>query len=164
MERVQSGRGASPRPPRLDGGWRAALERRERQGVSELGLLRRAQTRKLTRGRRCLWGRVRWGVLVHSLDYQLGTPRERYDEHNSKFSLNKKPRFNRSVGERNHFWRLMLTGFWQGHYRHQKQRGTCTQHNQDTLPQLAVRLSILLVCWKQRIKRIMWKRIFACSK
>jgi hypothetical protein len=32
----------------------------------------------------------------------------------SKFSLSKKPRFNRPVGERNHFWRLMLIGFWQG--------------------------------------------------
>jgi hypothetical protein len=29
-----------------------------------------------------------------------GTPRGRYDEHNSKFSLSKKPRFNRPVGER----------------------------------------------------------------
>jgi hypothetical protein len=25
-----------------------------------------------------------------------------------------KPKFNRQVWERNHFWRLMLTGFWQG--------------------------------------------------
>jgi hypothetical protein len=25
-----------------------------------------------------------------------------------------KPKFNRPVGERNHFWRLLLTGFWQG--------------------------------------------------
>jgi hypothetical protein len=53
-------------------------------------------------------------LLVHSVDYQLGTPRGRYDEHNSKFSLSKKPRFNRPVGERNYFWRLMLIGFWQG--------------------------------------------------
>jgi hypothetical protein len=42
-------------------------------------------------------------LLVRSLDYQLGTPRGRYDEHNSKFSVSKKPRFNRPVGERNHF-------------------------------------------------------------
>jgi hypothetical protein len=42
-------------------------------------------------------------VLVRSVDYQLGTPRGRYDEHNSKFSLSMKPRFNRPVGERNHF-------------------------------------------------------------
>jgi hypothetical protein len=31
------------------------------------------------------------------------TPRGRYDEHNSKFSLSKKPRFNRPVGERPDF-------------------------------------------------------------
>jgi hypothetical protein len=39
---LQSGGGASPRPPRPDSGSRAALERRERQDVPELGLLRRA--------------------------------------------------------------------------------------------------------------------------
>jgi hypothetical protein len=39
-------------------------------------------------------------TVVRSLDYQLGTPRGRYDEHNSKFSLSMKPRFNRPVGER----------------------------------------------------------------
>jgi hypothetical protein len=27
----------------------------------------------------------------------------RYDEHNSKFSLSMKPKFNRPIGERNHF-------------------------------------------------------------
>jgi hypothetical protein len=42
-------------------------------------------------------------LLARSLDYQLGTPRGRYDEHNNKFSLSKKPRFNQPVGERNHF-------------------------------------------------------------
>jgi hypothetical protein len=31
---------------------------------------------------------------------QLGTPRARYDEHNSKFSLSKKPRFIEPVGKR----------------------------------------------------------------
>jgi hypothetical protein len=31
------------------------------------------------------------------------TLRRRYDEHNSKFSLSMKPKFNRPVGERNHF-------------------------------------------------------------
>jgi hypothetical protein len=31
------------------------------------------------------------------------TPRGMYDEHNSKFSLSMKPKFNRPVGERNHF-------------------------------------------------------------
>jgi hypothetical protein len=33
----------------------------------------------------------------------LGNPKRRYDEHSSKFSLSKKPRFNQPVGERNHF-------------------------------------------------------------
>jgi hypothetical protein len=41
---------------------------------------------------------------------QLGTPRGRYDEHNSKSSLSKKPRFIEPVGERTNFRRLMLTG------------------------------------------------------
>jgi hypothetical protein len=45
---------------------------------------------------------------------QLGTPRGRYDEHNGKFPSIVKPRFNQPVGERNHFWRLMLASFWQG--------------------------------------------------
>jgi hypothetical protein len=31
------------------------------------------------------------------------TPRGRYDEHNSKFFLSMKSKFNRPVGERNHF-------------------------------------------------------------
>jgi hypothetical protein len=31
------------------------------------------------------------------------TLRGRYDEHNNKFSLSMKPKFNRPVGERNHF-------------------------------------------------------------
>jgi hypothetical protein len=41
---------------------------------------------------------------------QLGTPRERYDEHNSKSSLSMKPRFIELVGERTIFQRLMLAG------------------------------------------------------
>jgi hypothetical protein len=43
---------------------------------------------------------------------QLGNPRGRYDEHNDKFPSIVKARFNRPVGEINHFWRLMLAGFW----------------------------------------------------
>jgi hypothetical protein len=78
-----------------------------------------------------------------------------------------KPKFNRPVGERNHFWRLLLTGArrqlmarcWR-----QQQHGTRTQHNQTTLPQLAVRLSISLVCWKQRIIRRVWKKMFVCGE
>jgi hypothetical protein len=80
------------------------------------------------------------------------TPRGRYDEHSSKFFLSMKPRFNRPVGERNHFRRLLLADLDNGARKHagawltweprrQQQCGTCTQHNQNTLPQLAVRLS-----------------------
>jgi hypothetical protein len=39
---------------------------------------------------------------------QFGTPIGRYDEHNNKFSLVKKPRFIEPVGERTNFQRLML--------------------------------------------------------
>jgi hypothetical protein len=78
------------------------------------------------------------------------TPRGRYDEHSSKFSLSMKPKFNRPVGERNHFWRLLRADFGRAHYRCQQQRGTCTQHNQTTLPQLTVRLSISLVLQKTK--------------
>jgi hypothetical protein len=45
---------------------------------------------------------------------QLGTPRGRSDEHSGKFPLVIKPKFNRPVGERNNFRRLMLADFWQG--------------------------------------------------
>jgi hypothetical protein len=41
---LQSGGGASPPPPRPGGSLRETLEHRERAGVLELGLLRRAQT------------------------------------------------------------------------------------------------------------------------
>jgi hypothetical protein len=39
------------------------------------------------------------------------TPRGRYDEHSSKFSLSMKPKFSRPVGERNQFRRLLLADF-----------------------------------------------------
>jgi hypothetical protein len=77
------------------------------------------------------------------------TPRGRYDEHSSMFSLSMRPKFNQPVGERNHFRRLLLTGARRqlmARCRRQQQRGTCTQHNQNTLPQLTVKLSISLVC------------------
>jgi hypothetical protein len=61
-------------------------------------------------GQKSWTGRSDGAVLTN----QLGTPRGRCDEHNSKFSLSMKPKFNWPVGERNHFWRLLLTGFWQG--------------------------------------------------
>jgi hypothetical protein len=71
-----------------------------------------------------------------------------------------KSRFIKTVGERTNFRRLTLAGLaiapdnlyiwrliWDAAL-HQKQRGTCTQHNQSTLPQLTVRLSISPVCCK----------------
>jgi hypothetical protein len=116
------------------------------------------------------WGRVRlaWTASIlmsHRTHWE--TQRGRYEEHSSKFSLSMKPKFNRSVRERNHFWRLFLASArrqlmarcWR-----QQQRGTCTQHNQTALPQLTVRLSISLVCWKQRIRRIVWKEMFVCGE
>jgi hypothetical protein len=64
--RRQTGGGASPRPPRPDGGSRASLERRERQGVLELGVLRRARTRKKLSRKLCLGGRVRYCASFRS--------------------------------------------------------------------------------------------------
>jgi hypothetical protein len=59
----------------------------------------------------CISERTR---LLAVLAAQLGTLRGRYDEHSGNFPSIVKPRFNRPVGEKNHFWRLMLAGFWQG--------------------------------------------------
>jgi hypothetical protein len=39
------------------------------------------------------------GAVLMYMTAQLGTPRGRYDEHSSKFSLSKKPRFIELVGE-----------------------------------------------------------------
>jgi hypothetical protein len=41
--------------------------------------------------------------LLAVLAAKLGTPRGRCDEHSGKFPSIVKPRFNRPVGERNHF-------------------------------------------------------------
>jgi hypothetical protein len=40
-------------------------------------------------------------LMSHRTSWE--NPRGRYDEHSSKFSLSMKPRFNRPVGEINHF-------------------------------------------------------------
>jgi hypothetical protein len=42
-----------------------------------------------------------WRIMSDAgrMTSQLGTPRERYDEHSSKFSLSKKPRFIDPVGK-----------------------------------------------------------------
>jgi hypothetical protein len=43
--------------------------------------------------------RLAQDVWCGQITTQLGTPRGRYDEHNSKFSLSKKPRFIEPVGK-----------------------------------------------------------------
>jgi hypothetical protein len=49
---------------------------------------------------------AKWTYQWHVVDVgQLGTPRARYDERSSKFSLSYETKFNRPVGERNHFRR-----------------------------------------------------------
>jgi hypothetical protein len=45
------------------------------------------------------------------LGTQLGTPRGRYDEHNSKFPSVVKPRFNQTSRRKPNFRRLMLASF-----------------------------------------------------
>src|SRR4051812_2151760 len=47
--------------------------------------------------------KIKYCTMMVRLADHWGTPRGRYDEHNGKFSLGKKPRFNRPVGERDHF-------------------------------------------------------------
>jgi hypothetical protein len=42
---------------------------------------------------------------------QLGTPRGRYEEHNSKFSSVVKPKFNQTSRRKPNFRRLMVTSF-----------------------------------------------------
>jgi hypothetical protein len=44
-------------------------------------------------------------VLMWADTTQLGTPRGRYDEHSSTFSLSKKPRFIKPVGKSQYFKR-----------------------------------------------------------
>jgi hypothetical protein len=98
---------------------------------------------------------------------KLGTPRGRYDEHSSKSSLSRKPRFIEPVEERTNFRRLMLAGLasaldnlYMASYlgRSFAPAATWNLHitQPSTLPQLTVRLSISPVCCKQRIKRIVW--------
>jgi hypothetical protein len=105
---------------------------------------------------------------------QLGTPRGRYDEHSSKFSLSKKLRFIDPVGKKLNLrrWCLLASRQLQTIYNtprpgfalHQQQRGTCTQHNQVLCSQLTMRLSISPVCYKQRYERIEWKTVVVCEK
>ena len=45
----------------------------------------------------------------------------------------------------------------------ERQRGTCTQHNQILCSQLTMRLSISPVCCKQRNECIEWKIVIVCE-
>ena len=56
------------------------------------------------------------------------------------------------------------TDVGRAHYRCQQQRGTCTQHYQDTLPQQYSEVVNLTGLAKKRIRRIVWKMMFVCSK
>jgi hypothetical protein len=49
--------------------------------------------------------------LIVRVKHQLGTPRGRYEEHNSKFPSVVKPRFNRTSRRKLNFRRLMLPSF-----------------------------------------------------
>jgi hypothetical protein len=88
---------------------------------------------------------------------QLETPREGYDEHNSKSSLSVKPRFIEPVGERTNFRRLMLASFatapdnvcmvlCPGRSFAPTSMWNLHTTQPSTLSQLIVRLSISLVC------------------
>jgi hypothetical protein len=113
------------------------------------------------RGRR-LWGGGWWRVD----NTPLGTPRGRYDEHNSKSSLNCETKVYRTSRRKPNFWRWCLLASRQlwTIYKAPRPRlcfapaATWNLHTTQprTLPQLTMRLSISPVCCKQRIKRIEW--------
>jgi hypothetical protein len=70
-------------------------------------------------------------LMSHRTSWE--TPRGRYDEHISKFSLSMKPRFNQPVGERNHFRRLLLANFGNGARRSLWWRGVCASSNMEPI-------------------------------
>jgi hypothetical protein len=101
------------------------------------------------------------------LSHPVGNPKRKVWWAQRQVSLSMKSRFNRTSRRKKQLpkvdasWlgddsRQFVYGAYLGVALRQQQRGTCTQHNQSTLPQLAVRLSISPVWCKQRIKRIMW--------
>jgi hypothetical protein len=50
--------------------------------------------------------------LIAVLAAQLGTLRGRYDEHSGKFSLNMKPRFNRTSRRKKSLLKVDASWFW----------------------------------------------------
>jgi hypothetical protein len=93
------------------------------------------------------------------------TPRGRYDEHNSKFSLSMKPKFNRPVGEKNHFWKVVASWLWQGALPVSATTWNLytTQPNYFA-PTYSEVVNLTGFCWKQRIRRMVWKEMFVCSE
>jgi hypothetical protein len=84
-------------------------------------------------------------LMSHRTSWE--TPRGRYDEHSGKFFLSMKPRFNRTSRRKKSLPKVAASWLLVGRTTGvSQQRGTCTQHNQNTLPQLTVRLSISPVC------------------
>jgi len=67
---------------------------------------------------------------------QLGTPRGRYDEHSSKFSLSKKPRFNRTSRKSRSYEGCWCRNVVRRNTRDSGANVEPAQHNQITLPQL----------------------------
>ena len=92
------------------------------------------------------------------------TPRGRYDEWSSKFSLSMKPRLNRPVGgsESSEGW---CHWRWQGALP-----VSATTWNLHTTqpnyfaPTVQWGCQSHRSCWKQRIRRIVWKMVFVYSK
>jgi hypothetical protein len=111
-----------------------------------------------------------WHMLVGGwwrIDYTpLGTPRGRYDEHNSKSSLSCETKVYQTSRRKPNFrrWCLLASRQLRTIYK-APCPGLCfapvaiwNLHTTQprTLPQLTMRLSISPVCCKQRIKRIEW--------
>jgi hypothetical protein len=101
------------------------------------------------------------------IDYTpLGTPRGRYDEHSSKSSHSCETKVYRTSRRKPNFRRWCLLASWQLRTIYKAPRpGLCfapvatwNLHTTQprTLSQLTMRLSISLVCCKQKIERIEW--------
>ena len=64
------------------------------------------------------------------------TPRGRYDdEHSSKSFPQYETKVESTSRRKKSLLKVDATDVGRAHYRCQQQRGTCTQHNQTTLPQ-----------------------------
>ena len=90
-----------------------------------------------------------WRVDTH---VRWETPRGRYEEYSSKFSLSMKPRFNQTSRRKKSLLKVVDSWCWQGalprYFAPTKQCG-CQFHRS---------------CRKQRIGRIVWKMMFVCSE